>query len=302
MRIISGLSNYDLIGKYYNAWVDEFFVWFLPFERIKKYVFEVSINRRYVYGEQIMSKSIFSMFIKKVHYYKKEIFLTLNEQYYTDEQIEYISLYLKEIKKIWEIDWIIVANMIIMDYLNEIWFEWNIHLSWDFWIYNIETLDFILNRYKNLKIDRLIFPRETSLKEIEVFINYIKDNSLNIETEAFILESPCVFNWSSCRANHWYDSDSLCQILSYTENQYWLDIIWYKQCWFCFIKKLKDIWVDVLKVPWRWLNLIEDIRYIKELIISSDSDINKIQNNIKNKNWDDFCNWNNCYYNLNEIL
>lgn len=305
MKIITWISNVEQLIKYSEIWIDEFYFWYVPNYWVLKYWFEVSINRRYKYNRQFLSKYNLVKLLNNSKILNKKIFLTLNEQFYTNEQLFYIKKYIEEIEQFWIISWIIVADMFLLDFLQKIWYKNNIHLSWDFWIYNTETLNIILKKYNSLNISRFIFPREMSIKEVKEFVEFIKNNRLNIETEVFILWDPCIFNGSSCRASHWYWKDGLCYTIKYDNYSYTKDIIkdikiWWKKCWFCFVKIFNEIWIDFLKVPWRWNSFISDLQFLKK-IVSWNIDFSYIKTEKEKINGEWYCNWNNCYYNIKEI-
>ncbi len=301
MKIIAWISPINDIKSYINSEIDEFFCWYIPFEWFYNYGFEISLNRRYKYEQQFTSQKIFEKLLSTLKKHNKKLYITLNEQFYTNKQFPLIKKYTNYLETT-DIDWIIVADIHLLSLLSEQNFQKEIHLSWDFWIYNTDSLEFILKNFKNLNIKRIIFPRESLINEMKETIDYIKRNWLNIETEAFILWDPCIFNWALCRASHGYWVDGLCYTIKYNKSDFSKKITedltkWGKKCWICIINKLKEIWIDSLKIPWRWNNFLQEINSIID-IVKWKKDYKKEKEEIIKKYWKNYCNGNNCYYSL----
>jgi len=203
----------DIIDRYYNIWIEEFFIGYNPPYWHQKFWFEFSPNGRFWENEQITSYDTFQKAIKYVHSLKTKdwkpckIFLTVNFRYYSDLTMPLIEKIIDEAQKAW-IDWLIVWNPETLQYLAEIWYKWEIHTSTILVHYNEDAIEYIINFCKknNLNLTRLILPREVTLSEIE----YLTKKFPDIKFEVFGQSDYCRYaNWL-CLAEHKYFSRDLC--------------------------------------------------------------------------------------------
>lgn len=203
----------NIIDKYYQVGIREFFIGYNPPYWHNRFWFEFSPNWRFWENEQITSYDTFKEAIEYVHSLKTddgsscEIYLTVNFRYYSDITFPYIKQIIDEAIKAW-VDWLIVWAPEVLEYLAEIWFKWKIHISTILSIYNADAVSFFLDYFKNqwLKLNRVILPRELTLNEIES----ISKTFPEINFEVFGHGDYCRYaNWL-CLAEHKYFSRDLC--------------------------------------------------------------------------------------------
>lgn len=213
----------EIIDKYYNIWIREFFIWYNPPYWHEKYWFELSPNWRFWENEQITSYETFCEAINYVHSLKTEswssceIFMATNARYYSDITMPLIKKILDEGIKAW-IDGIIVWSPEILEYLAEIWFKGKINLSTILSLYNEDAIQFFIEYFKEkwLNLNRLILPREMTLKEIKSLCEKFPKNSF----EVFGHGDYCRYANGLCLAEHKYFSRDICGFVL----KHWLDI------------------------------------------------------------------------------
>ncbi len=207
----------DIIDKYYNLWIKEFFIWYNPPYWHQKYWFEFSPNGRFWENEQITSYDTFEKAVKYVKNLWAEIFLTVNFRYYTDDTMPLIEKIINDAIEV-GISWFIVWSPELLEYLASIWYKWKINISTILSLYNEDAIEFLIWYAKelNLNINRIILPREVTLKEIK----YLTSKFTNLKFEVFGHWDYCRYaNWL-CLAEHKYFSRDICWFVI----KHWLKI------------------------------------------------------------------------------
>ena len=225
--LINNLAKFlvikDIIDRYYEIWIEEFFIWYNPPYWYEKFGFEFSPNWRFWENEQITSYDTFEKAIKYVHSLKRKdwkpckIFLTVNFRYYSDLTMPLIEKIIQDWIKAW-VDWLIVWNPETLQYLAEIWYKGEIHTSTILVHYNEDAIQYIVDFCKenNLNLTRLILPREVTLSEVE----YLTKKFPDIKFEVFGQSDYCRYaNWF-CLAEHKYFSRDLCWFVL----KHWLQV------------------------------------------------------------------------------
>lgn len=203
----------NIIDKYYNVWIREFFIWYNPPYWHETFGFEFSPNWRFWENEQITSYDTFKQAIEYVHTLKDdkwlpcEIFLAANFRYYSDITMPYIKRIIDEALDAW-VDWIISWSPEVIQYLADIWFKWKVNISTILSIYNEDAISFLIKDFQEkwLNLNRMILPREVTLNEIK----YLTTKFTNISFEVFGHWDYCRYaNWL-CLAEHKYFSRDIC--------------------------------------------------------------------------------------------
>ncbi len=176
---------------------DEFFVGYNPPYWHEKFGFEVSPNGRFAEHEQVTDFETLKMIVEQAHKHNIEIFWNLNFWYYTDETFPLIKKMVEEFIEVW-LDWIICANIGILEYLKQINYSWKINISTIMAVYNKEAIRFLLENYD---INKIILSREITLKEIEEILKEFPETKFEVFWE-----------WDFCRYNNW---------LCFAEHKYW---------------------------------------------------------------------------------
>lgn len=217
------LSVTDIIDRYYNMWIWEFFVWYTPEYWYSKYAFSVSPNWRFWENEQISSYETLKKSIDYIHTLKRqsdwkpcECILTINWWYYNDITMDLAKRIIQEAIEIW-VDWFMVWSYEILQYLSEIKFTWRIHISTILNVYNEYSIRFFIEYCKknNLDLHRVVLPREVTIKELETLVQKFPDTYF----EVFWQWDYCRYaNWN-CFAEHKYFSRDLCTFVL----KHWLE-------------------------------------------------------------------------------
>lgn len=117
------------------------------------------------------------------HLYGVKVYVTVNTIVYEKEVEDFIS-YVKYLYKI-GVDALIMQDIGMINLVHQILPDFDIHASTQMHNYSVDNIDFL----KSLGVSRVVFARETELKEIKK----VKD----IETEVFIHGALCV-SYSGC--------------------------------------------------------------------------------------------------------
>lgn len=114
--------------------------------------------------------------------------------------------------------------------------------------------------YRNIGMERIIFPRELSLDEIEAIIDAVP----SLEYEAFLMRNGCVFSDSHCLGCHRAGRYSLCRDLRYGERweeqrtaeapvptAAWDHLFEQAACGLCALWKLEQLGINAGKIVGR---------------------------------------------------
>jgi len=255
MNLVVGISQQakkDYLLELIKNGVSDFFIGYVPDYWSKKYGFEISGNRRYDHICQFIDLDKLKETADLLHKYDRRIFLGINDHYYIKEQLPLIDKIVAETKDL--MDRYIIAWPLLIEYLRKKYPDIKINLSGEFGTYSKSALDYA----SKLKVKRIIFPREVGIDEIVALVNYARKNNYNFEFEAFIMESPCLFNGAYCFMEHGYAKPTFCNseanLRKLYKNDQWqedIKIELIKNCGLCFLKDLQKAGVEFLKVPGR---------------------------------------------------
>lgn len=207
------LNVKDIIMKYYEVWVEEFFLWYNPPYWHEQYSFAVSPNGRFGENEQISSFETLKQAVEIIHSLPRrdgdfcKVLLTMNGWQYSDLAFPLMKRMLDEANSL-NIDWLIIWNFEWMQYLAEVWYKWRISISTILNAYSAEAVEFWLDFWKknNLNIYRIVLPREVTLKEMQNIITQFPD----VHFEVFGQGDYCRYANGNCFAEHKYFSRDLC--------------------------------------------------------------------------------------------
>lgn len=213
----------DIIDRYYNAWINEFFIWYNPSYWHNEFGFEFSPNGRFGENEQITSYETFKNSVDYIHTLKDtnwnpcEIFVAINFFYYSDITMPLVKKIIDEVISA-NVDGIIVSTREVLEYLSSIWFEGRINLSTIMPVYNTDTVQFLIDEFKelNLNLNRVILPRELTLKEIKSIAKSFPD----LGFEVFWQGDYCRYANGYCLSEHKYFSRDLCTFIL----KHWISI------------------------------------------------------------------------------
>ena len=203
----------EILDKYYSMGIREFFMWYNPAYWNEVFGFEFSPNGRFWENEQITSLETFRSAVNYAHSLKREdweaceVYLTANFRYYTAVTFPYMKRIINEAIEVW-VDGFIVWAPEILEYLAEIKFWWKVHISTIISIYNEDAIEFLIHYFQKkwLNLNRMIFPREVSVKEILSMSQKFENNNF----EVFWHGDYCRYANGLCLAEHKYFARDLC--------------------------------------------------------------------------------------------
>ena len=192
MKILSPLDTPEEVEPLIEAGAGEFYCgvleesWYYPYPVI-------SINRRPAGKGHFRNFEELKKAVAYADRHNVPLFFTINEHYYTHEQLPLVRDYIQK-----AID-AGVRALIISDYgliaaLPDLTAQVDIHISTGGTVFNWRTASF----YHDLGATRITFPRHLTLKEM----NNIADKSSGLETTAFILNSRCINVDGFCTFQH----------------------------------------------------------------------------------------------------
>jgi len=191
IKILSPIDAPSEADKLINAGADEFYCGLFPEEWKNKY-FPASFDRR-PSGSHLKSFEELKELINISHEKSVPVYLTLNEHYYTEKQYPLITEFIEKAISI-NVDALIIADIAILLFLRKKNYKVKIHISTGGTVFNSESAGF----YKDLGASRIILPRHLTVEEIR----RLKENSPEIEFEAFILNSRCINVDGMCTFQH----------------------------------------------------------------------------------------------------
>lgn len=185
----------------------EFFTGYNPPYWYERFGFEVSPNGRFSEHEQITDLETLAQISEEIHKYKNEkwetleLFLNLNAWYYSSLTFPLVLKMLEEAEDM--IDWVIVGNIGMLEYLKTIGYHKKINISTIMAVYNKEAIRFMIDNYK---INKIILSREVTVKEIEEIVKEFPE----MQFEVFGEWDFCRYNNGLCFAEHKYGARDIC--------------------------------------------------------------------------------------------
>ena len=255
VKIITSLSHdtdENDITNYIDKGIDEFYFGFMPPEWLKKYGWEICTNRRpYPITPHITDWKKAKKIVKSTHQKNKKIYLALNEHKYTLEQYSFIIPILNKLIN-FGIDGILIADIALINYLNDNGYTLPLHLSIGGGVFNNETIKF----FHQLGIKRIILPRKLNPKEIRQMLDSSPKNML---FEIFLIGEWCRYNDAFCYNVHGYNKNEFCKLKeiipedeTFFAHRFLREKLSYSWCGLCLLEELKHYLDKVIfKIPLR---------------------------------------------------
>ncbi len=278
MKILAPLSNTEYIDKYIAAGADELYLGFHDDLWHQKFGQYADINRMSGFAKRANPFTFDEVLdiIKYVKNKNKSIYVTINANAYSREQIHYIKeKYFIPLKQA-GIDGVILSDINII--LAAIEVGLNPIASTMCAIYN-EDIAMI---YQECGVRRIILPRDLSLDEIRQICEKVPD----MHVEAFFMRNGCIFSDSYCLGMHRKECGATCTYTRFTESVYSHDYTAFNDytdvdvndylyrhafhndaCAMCALFRLAKMGIKSLKIVGRaddWEGVYQDIKLTKE--------------------------------------
>lgn len=205
MKIVAGLGSIDDYEAFCKAGADEVFVGYVPGDYYLKHLKNEPLNRREVmfYNVQIGSESELLILKNMEKEYGVPVTITINSLSYVN--YDEIEDYVHKLMKLGFCSFI-VADDKLFARLSQIP-NIKLHVSGELGEMNHLVLDYLGD-----SPSRVIFPRQTSISEMESVIKHVKSYNhaaKGIAFEAFVLNEKCHFTGAYCNSYH---CDELCHM------------------------------------------------------------------------------------------
>jgi len=192
MKILSPLDNIEEVEQLSAAGADEFYCGLLEEAWYEKYPV-ISINRRPAGKGHFRRFADLKTAASLSHGLGRQLFFTVNEHYYTQEQMPLVMKYIDAALDA-GVDALIVTDYGLMAYLKEKNYRVPIHMSTGGTVFNWRSIAF----YKGLGAERITFPRHLTIQEIGDIVSTMPP----IATTLFILNSRCINVDGFCTFHH----------------------------------------------------------------------------------------------------
>ena len=193
MKILSPVDKASEVDLLADAGADEFYGGYVSGKWRGKYSMLGSVNHRYFSSAQIASEKELEALIKSAHGRGTKFYLTMNAPYYSAEQ--YSDL-LEDAGKYSAlgVDAFIISDLGLILRMRDKLPEAKIHLSTLGTIFNAESAAF----FHRLGVDRMVFPRELTLKEIKG----VTEANPDVFFDAFVMIGKCPNIEGFCSFTH----------------------------------------------------------------------------------------------------
>lgn len=314
MKILVPVSRYEYINSYIHAGADELYLGFYDDEWNSIFGEYADINRMSGFSKRANPYSFKEILniIKEVKAKRKCVFVTMNANGYSKNQIQFMEQnyfpLLREIE----------ADGVILSDINAILAAVKVGLqpvaSTMCAIYNAD----IAKEYYHLGVKRMILPRDLSLEEITNICKKLPE----VQFEAFFMRNGCIFSDCYCLGMHRPECGATCTYTRYGTHTYQhnysrfedfhdVDVNDYlyrsyfhlDACAMCALYRLNQIGITALKIVGRaddCKSIFRDIELIKkniEIMYKSSTEEEYLQNMLFPQNFPQKCRMGlSCYY------
>lgn len=194
MKLVVGLGCIDDYIPYANAGADECFIGYIP-EIWMEHFPNSCLNRREVryYNVQIGSMSELLILRDMIHEVQVPVSIAFNAPGFTEKERALAFQIIEECRALGFSDTILADGPLVQMLPS------GVHLSGEYG----ELNHLILESMQAAGVKRIIFPRQTTIEEMEKLIRLFPD----FEYEAFLLNERCQFTGAYCNSLH---CDELC--------------------------------------------------------------------------------------------
>lgn len=280
MKILVPLNNAECLKAYSQAGADELYLGFYDEKWFGRFGEYADINRMSGFKARANQYDFHEMteVAKKVKSLGKDVFVTMNSNCYSVEQIEYIQEHYFSAVKEAGIDGLIVSDILLVKAAVEAGI--NVVASTMCGIYNRDIAAY----YRDAGMRRIILPRDLSLDEIASICSSFDD----MEYEVFFMRNGCVFSDSYCLGTHRRECGATCGFLRSHPKRFVTDDLSFENrqandtndflynnhfhndaCGMCALYRMKEMGIGSLKIVGRadnYESVCEDIRLTRRNI------------------------------------
>ena len=195
MKLLAPLSRVDEVEPLIRSGAEEIYCGLVPTAWVSSQASDDWLNRRNPNGANLHGLSELDAVVKLAGLQDVPVFLTLNAHHYKAEQLPLILDMVRRVAAI-GVEALIISDISLILAIREADIPVRIHLSSLGTCTNAESAAM----YVELGVDRIILPRHLSAREIGV----LKDASVPVEYEVFLLNDGCAFEEGHCLTTHHY--------------------------------------------------------------------------------------------------
>jgi U32 family peptidase len=212
MRILAPLNSPAETEMLLANGAEELYCGLVPEEWVARYSGAIWLNRRSPAGGNLRSFSDLARVIEQAHGCSVPVFVTLNAQSYTADQLPLVVDLARRYVKEAGVDGLIVSDPALILELAQQDLPCTLHLSSIAASLNVAAVRF----FHSLGVRRVILPRSLTLAEIGCVAREIGSQ---VELEVFILNDGCIFEEGFCFTTHHRSVGAFCVGLARMESQ-----------------------------------------------------------------------------------
>jgi putative protease len=194
MKVTAPIADLKELEPLAKSGAEELYCGVTPRVWIEKFSPAVWANRRGPSGGNIFDLSGLRQLVAEAHKLGLPVYLTLNAQYHTQEQMGVLRDLVRAAVEEAQVDSLIIGDLGMMLAVRELYPGYRFMASTIGVGGNRETVAL----YRDLGARRIIFPRHLSIPEMESLMAAAPE----LEYEAFVLNDACVFEEGYCHTQH----------------------------------------------------------------------------------------------------
>ncbi len=238
MKIMSFIPADCNLAPLIDRGITEYYFGHIPAFWQRKYSMINSINRRYQLEGQMGSMRNLKKLLAKDHGVRIKFFLALNNHLYTQDQIDQILLYFKDLF-LGGLEGVICADIGLMGALKSRFSSLKIHASLGTPCLNSEAVRF----FKKLGVARIVLDRSVAVKEAAI----IRTENPDIELEVFSDQTGCPHTEAVCTHHHGSNIVCLEKVCRFTDPPVEIKSLLMDR--FSRLHSLFKIGIDYVKIP-----------------------------------------------------
>ncbi len=212
MKILAPLNSPAETEMLLANGAEELYCGLVPEEWVARYSGAIWLNRRSPAGGNLRSFSDLAKIVEQAHGCSVPVFVTLNAQSYTADQLPLVLDLARRYVEQAGVDGLIVSDPALILDLAKQDLPCVLHLSSIAASLNVAAIRF----FQSLGVRRVILPRSLTLKEIG---HIAAEIGSQVELEVFILNDGCIFEEGFCLTTHHRSVGAFCVGLAHMDSQ-----------------------------------------------------------------------------------